>query len=247
MSRKKILLPLIKRHTHRQALALLAIRYFLRQDYPDKELVIIDDGTDRVADLIPADPRIRYFGLPGRASTGAKRNLACKHSTGTLIAHWDDDDWYAPSRLREQISPLLSAKADLTGLANSYLLELPAGRFWRTRAELHRRMFTGDVHGGTLVYWKRLLSERLRYPAINLAEDAVFILAALRAQKRLLRLPNDGVFVYVRHGRNAWQFQPGQFLDPAGWELVQSPLGFSTERLAAYQNAASVPAATRPS
>jgi hypothetical protein len=55
--------------------------------------------------------------------------------------------WYAPSRLREQISPLLSAKADLTGLANSYLLELPAGRFWSTHPELHRRMFTGDVHG----------------------------------------------------------------------------------------------------
>ena len=52
-----------------------AIDYFLRQDYPNKELVIIGDGTDRVADLILADPRIRYFGLPQCASTGAKRNL----------------------------------------------------------------------------------------------------------------------------------------------------------------------------
>jgi len=34
-------------------------------------LVIIDDGTDRVADLIPVDPRIRYIGLKNCASTGA--------------------------------------------------------------------------------------------------------------------------------------------------------------------------------
>jgi len=225
----------------------LALESFRNQDYPTKELIVVDDGTDAVRDIVQGAPGVRYLRLECRTSIGEKRNRACAAAEGAIIAHWDDDDWYAPSRLREQISPLLSAKADLTGLANSYLLELPAGRFWRTRAELHRRMFTGDVHGGTLVYWKRLMSEQLKYPAISLAEDAVFILAALRAQKRLLRLSNDGVFVYVRHGRNAWQFQPGQFLDPAGWEMVPSPLGFSTERLAAYQNAASVPAATRPS
>jgi hypothetical protein len=225
----------------------LALESFSEQDYPTKELIVVDDGTDTVCDVVQGMPDVRYLRLDSRASIGEKRNRACAAAEGAIIAHWDDDDWYAPSRLREQISPLLSAKADLTGLANSYLLELPAGRFWRTRAELHRRMFTGDVHGGTLVYWKRLMSEQLRYPAISLAEDAVFILAALRAQKRLLRLPNDGVFVYVRHGRNAWQFQPGQFLDPAGWEMIPSPLGFSAERLAAYQNAASVPDAARPS
>ena len=38
-----------------------AIVYFLRQDYPNRELIIVDDGTDPVADLIPDDPRIRYL------------------------------------------------------------------------------------------------------------------------------------------------------------------------------------------
>jgi O-antigen biosynthesis protein len=218
----------------------LTLEAFINQDYPKKELIVVDDGTDSVRDIFQGVPGVRYLRLESRTPIGEKRNLACTAAEGAIIAHWDDDDWYAPSRLREQISPLLLAKADLTGLANSYLLELPAGRFWSTHAELHRRMFTGDVHGGTLVYWKRLISPQLKYPAISLAEDAVFILAALRAQKRLLRLPNDGIFVYVRHGQNAWQFQPGQFLDPAGWEMVPSPLGFSAERLTAYQNAASV-------
>jgi glycosyltransferase involved in cell wall biosynthesis len=36
-----------------------AIRYFLAQDYPEKEFIIVDDGADSVADLVPDDPRVR--------------------------------------------------------------------------------------------------------------------------------------------------------------------------------------------
>src|SRR5271157_4780477 len=93
-----------------------AIQYFLHQDYPNRELLIVDDGTDRIGDLIPGDSRIRYFELPRPASTGAKRNFACTNSKGTLIAHWDDDDWYAPWRLTYQVEQLLQANADICGL-----------------------------------------------------------------------------------------------------------------------------------
>jgi hypothetical protein len=43
-----------------------AIRYFQRQDYPARELVIVDDGLEPVRDLLPADPRIAS---PRRLST----------------------------------------------------------------------------------------------------------------------------------------------------------------------------------
>lgn len=222
---------------NRRPFVQLALESFSRQDYAAKELIVVDDGTDVVSDLAEGIPGVRYLRLPVRCSIGEKRNRACAAAKGSIIAHWDDDDWYAPGRLRHQILPLLSGQADLTGLENSCLLELPTGQFWRTRPALHQRMFMGDVHGGTLVYWKQLITEGLRYPTISLAEDAAFILAALRARKRLLQLPNDGIFVYVRHGSNAWKFQPGHFLDPAGWEMI-SPQVFPTERLTAYRRAA---------
>ena len=76
-----------------------AIYYFLRQDYPEKELLILDDGEDAVADLVPRDERIRYVRLEQRQSIGAKRNHACELAKGQFIAHWDDDDWMAPRRL----------------------------------------------------------------------------------------------------------------------------------------------------
>src|SRR5262249_51867830 len=70
-----------------------AIEYFLRQDHPAKELVILDDGSDPVADLIPEHPAIVYRRLEHRLVLGAKRNMACEMARGEIIAHWDDDDW----------------------------------------------------------------------------------------------------------------------------------------------------------
>jgi hypothetical protein len=133
---------------------------------------------------------------------------------------------------------LLAGEADLTGLGNSFVLELPVGRFWRTNADLHRRMFVGDIYGGTLVYWKRLFDGGLRYPPTNLAEDAALIQSAIRRGRRLIRVPNDGLFVYVRHGGNAWHFEAGHFLDPRGWEPISPPRGFSAADIAALHQAA---------
>jgi hypothetical protein len=58
-------------------------------------------------------------------------------------------------------------------------------------------MFVGDIHGGTLVYWKRLFDEGLRYPPCNIAEDAALIQSATRRGRRLTRVPNDDLFVYA--------------------------------------------------
>ena len=79
-----------------------ALKYFLRQDYEPRELIIIDDGTDAVQDLIPRDDRIRYIRLAERLTIGAKRNLACDLAKGDIILHWDDDDWMADWRVSYQ-------------------------------------------------------------------------------------------------------------------------------------------------
>lgn len=85
-------------------------------------------------------------------------------------------------------------------------------------------MFVGDVHGGTLVFRRQLFVEGLRYPDVNLAMDAWLLHLALARGKRLLRLANPGVFVYVRHGRNALrECFPKRFMSPDGWLPVARP------------------------
>ena len=99
-------------------------------------------------------------------------------------------------------------------------------------------MFVGNLHGGTLVYWRQLFDEGLRYPDGNLAEDAGFLRLAQRRGKRIRPMPNPGHFVYMRHGRNSWRYQPGQFLDAASWQRIGGPVTFSAGLLDQYRAAA---------
>lgn len=200
-----------------------SVRYFLRQDYPQRELIILDDaGGEDLALRLPDDDRVRYLRLPGRLSIGAKRNRGVAEARGEFVAHWDDDDWYAEDRLSSQIRPVLDGEADVTALTAGVFFDLDHWTFWRCSRALHRRMFVGDVHGGTLVY-RRGTVGALRYPDRSLAEDAVFLRRAIASGARLLRIENEDRFVYLRHGANSWAFACGSFLDSSGWSQVSQP------------------------
>ena len=165
----------------RPEFALQAVRYFLSQDYPNKELVVLEDGTPSLAGRLPDDPRIRYVATGAAPrSIGAMRNEACRLAHGDIVAHWDDDDWYGPERLTRQVAAIRAGEADITALRGSLMLDLAAWRFWRCRPDLHRRLFVRDVHGGTLVYRRRVWEEKAQFPDRSLAEDAVFLDQAVR-------------------------------------------------------------------
>ena len=237
-ARKWPLVSCIMPTYNRRAYVPQALQSFLQQDYPIRELIVVDDGTDPIEDLIPTAANIQYLRMPRRLSIGAKRNLACQHARGEIIAHWDDDDWYSPDRLRYQVAPIVAGVADLTGLENKFVLKLPAGEFWTTNPQLHARMFVENVHGGTLVYQKNVWTQG-GFPEVNLAEDAWLLYRATRSGKRLKRLSNPGVFVYVRHDRNAWrEFAPGSFIDPNGWQRLPPPAHFPARAFSFFMQAA---------
>jgi glycosyltransferase involved in cell wall biosynthesis len=81
-----------------------AIEYCLRQDYPHKELILLDDGTDKICDLMPDLPEIKFVELSQKLTVGEKRNLAIEASRGEMILHWYDDDLdaAAPNQLSSE-------------------------------------------------------------------------------------------------------------------------------------------------
>ncbi|HZT99918.1 MAG TPA: glycosyltransferase [Ktedonobacteraceae bacterium] len=223
-TRSTEMLPLVSciMPTHnRRKFVQQALMYFERQDYPNKELIIVDDGDDQVADLVASKSYAHYIALPQKISIGAKRNLACQQAHGTIIAHWDDDDWYAPHRLSHQVAPLLSDQADIIGLETFCFFDIPRWQAWTCTPELHKRLFVGDVHGGTLVYRRSIWERLAKYPQVSLAEDAYFLRLACRQRARLLKLPHAQSFVYLRHEHNAWRFPLGTYLNPSGWQQVE--------------------------
>ena len=83
-----------------------------------------------------------------------------------------------------------------------------------------------------------MLREGMRYPDVSLAEDARLIHQAISHKKRLARLENPGLFIYLRHTGNAWKFEAGRFINPDGWRPTVPPSGFSPSLLDMYRSAA---------
>src|SRR4030095_10326370 len=101
---------------NRRAFVPHAIRYFLRQDYPYKELIIVDDGSDCIKDLLPDHPFIHYHHLTQKITLGAKLNMACQLAKGEIIVNWDDDDWYSPNRLTYQVTAMQDPATYICGI-----------------------------------------------------------------------------------------------------------------------------------
>lgn len=221
VSRTPPLVSCIMPTRNRRTFMQQALAYFDRQDYPNKELIIVDDGTDKVEDLVSHHPAVQYVALPRQASIGTKRNIACRLARGAIIAHWDDDDWYAPYRLSYQIEPLLAGQSDLIGLETYCFFDLSRWEVWTCTPDLHSRLFVWDVHGGTLVFWRWIWERYSHYPSMSLAEDASFLVSACTKGARMQRLPHARSFVYVRHESNAWQLPLGTYISPEGWQRME--------------------------
>ncbi len=158
---------------NRRAFVPMAIKCFLAQDYPNLELIIVDDGTDRVADLVPVDPRILYVPLETKAKLGLKRNYANEQSKGEFIVNWDDDDWSSPSRVTRQIQPMIDNPAiELTGSSQIYYFTFGQSRE-KTQAYIYGSTSKPPWLGG--IAYRRSTWERLRFDdAPRVGEDTRF-------------------------------------------------------------------------
>ena len=88
----------------------IMLKCFEIQDYPKDliEWIIIDDGTDKIEDLITTIPQIKYFKYEEKMTLGKKRNLAHSKCKGDILIYMDDDDYYPPQRISHAVETLLN-------------------------------------------------------------------------------------------------------------------------------------------
>ena len=86
----------------------IIIECFNNQTYPkDKiEWIIIDDGTDKIEDLVVNIPQVKYFKYDQKMTLGVKRNLTNSKASGDIIIYMDDDDYYPPERISHAVETL---------------------------------------------------------------------------------------------------------------------------------------------
>ncbi|WAS95657.1 glycosyltransferase [Nannocystis punicea] len=179
----------------RRAFVAQAIRHFVAQDYPERELIVLDDGGEGVEDLIPRLDNVRYRRLDRRVSLGEKRNLACEMARGALIAHWDDDDWMSPQWLSSQVRTLRAEGADVCGLNKVFFYAPESRQAWRYVYDGARPW----VCGGTLCYTRQLW-ERVRFPNVDVGEDNAMVWSP--HPKRLAVNPHTDLYIATIHPRN---------------------------------------------
>ena len=131
-----------------------------------------------MSDLIPRDDgRIRYSYLGReRQNLGAKLNLGCEKAKGDLIAHFDDDDWSHPDRLRPSGRRVAGGRAEFCGLPLILFYVIASGDvwLWRTPGLLHPSLWHASGAGASFLYRREFWSQS-PFPDIRVGPDMAFI------------------------------------------------------------------------
>ena len=148
---------------------------FRNQDYPKSriEWIIIDDGTDKIGDLLKESniPQILYFPLDNKISLGAKRNLMHEKTKGSIIVYMDDDDYYPPERISHAVERLLQNPTALCAGASEIYI------FFKHIQQMVQFGPYGPNHAtaGTFAFRRELL-DKCRYEEhAAIAEEKAFL------------------------------------------------------------------------
>jgi glycosyltransferase involved in cell wall biosynthesis len=194
-----IITPTFNRH------ALLAAQHvhLLAQSEQDFEWLILDDGPEPSAYFQGlSDPRIRYHHLAGpKMKVSAKRNWLCERARATVIAQFDDDDYYAPNYLTVMLQRLADSGADITKLSGWFVYSAQLKRlgWWDTANTLGLHFTFGPEtvlnaffnqtppdsmknnyagYGFSYVF-KKSMWEKAPFPHVEYASDYGFVAAAM--------------------------------------------------------------------
>ena len=114
MKKVSVILPAYNRaHTLKRA-----IDSVLTQDYPDLELIVVDDcSVDNTQELMLSikDDRLHYVRLPENKGIAVARNTGLGYATGEYIAFLDSDDEWLANKVSLQAKTLEGLGPD-TGL-----------------------------------------------------------------------------------------------------------------------------------
>src|SRR5699024_6036024 len=154
----------------RKQLMRRSVRCFQNQTYPNKELIVIDDGKQDLDELLDPLPshQLSYVKLAScpENNLGKLRNRSLKEANGDFLIQWDDDDWYHPERIAIQ-SRILMEGYDACCLSEA-LMHLDAAPF-------QQHPFIGSLPKGIPGSIMHRADSRIRYPHKPRAADTDYL------------------------------------------------------------------------
>ena len=143
------------------------------QTYPSKLInwVLVDDGTDKIEDLVNDVPNLTYVRLEEKISLGKKRNLMNEKATGEIIVYMDDDDYYPPERVSHAVDTLM--KNPQVNIVGSSIMHI----YFKEIDKVYQFGPYGLTHAtaATFAFRKKLLNECSYDETQCLAEEKHFL------------------------------------------------------------------------
>jgi glycosyltransferase involved in cell wall biosynthesis len=151
----------------------MIIKCFDSQTYPKDriEWIIIDDGTDKIEDLVSHIPQVKYFKYDTKMNLGKKRNLMHDKSKGDIIVYMDDDDFYPADRVSHAVEMLQkNPKALCAGSSEMFL-------YFKHIHKMYKFGPYGPNHSTAATFaFRRELLKQTRYDDnAALAEEKAFL------------------------------------------------------------------------
>lgn len=149
------------------------IKCFESQTYPkDKmEWIIIDDGTDKIEDLVKDIPQVKYYKYDEQMVLGKKRNIMHEKCSGDIIVYMDDDDFYPPERVSHSVEMLLlHPKALCAGASEIYIYFKHINKMYQFGP-----YSPNHATAGTFAFKKELLKDHSYDDNAALAEEKHFL------------------------------------------------------------------------
>jgi hypothetical protein len=150
----------------------IIIKCFENQTYPkDKmEWIIVDDGTDKIEDLVAHLPYVKYFKYDEKMTLGKKRNVSNEKATGDIIVYMDDDDYYPPDRVKHAVETLKNSKALCAGSSAMFI-------YFKHINKMYQFGPYGPNHStaATFAFKRELLKETRFDESSSVAEEKIFL------------------------------------------------------------------------
>ena len=200
------------------------IQSVLSQKYPTEliEWIIVDDGTDKIEDLVSHIPFVKYFKLDKKMPLGKKRNymhnMCSFKNDDDIIVYMDDDDYYPPNRVSHAVDKLIHSNALCAGSSELYI-------WFNTLNKMYKFGPYGPNHStaGTFAFKRILLKDTHYEDDAVLAEEKYFLKNYTIPFVQLEPLSTILVF---SHEQNT--FDKRKLIDPANKMCTESNLKVKT-------------------
>jgi hypothetical protein len=147
------------------------------QQHKIKELIIILNNDsmnlNKYREITRSFSSIFVFKAPEKVSLGRCLNYAVGKTRYPFIAKFDDDDYYSPYYLTEQMKAITVTGADVVG-KRAYLSYLEGRELLILRFPKYQNRFTSYVAGGTLLIRREVLGI-VHFANVTLGEDVNFL------------------------------------------------------------------------